>query len=125
MLFTIYLIAPAGSLRHSLYILLTTLKSGGQLHEFDSIDAALAQPSAAAPGLLVLDATTPGGDSVERVARLHLHWPLTRIVVLADGGEQASTNLPHPHITLVTTGTAAPRLRALLNDQLRAMRDDV
>jgi hypothetical protein len=116
--FTICVIAPPGSLRHSLTVLLTSLGTGHQVIQYDDIDAALSDRQAAPPVLTVLAALSLGSELLPALSRLVVHWPQTRLITLVADEDQGRTLGSGGHSVVVTEGIAAAQLRALFKKML-------
>lgn len=116
--FLIILIAPPGSFRHGLFVLLTALETTIAVKQFDTIEDALGQSSMEAPKLIVFDAAVLGADQVGKLEQMQDQWPEVQVVALVNDKEHEIAVQRVSRTLTVGAGMAAARLRAIFNDLL-------
>ena len=119
--YLIFLIAPSGSLRHSLAVLLMALGPDQQIEQFDTISAALQYEPKKPPELIVCDIARLDDVMLHELARLRSRWPHARLVTMIEDEKSAVSQADS--VIVVTTGAAAARLRMILSNLLCEVRD--
>jgi DNA-binding NarL/FixJ family response regulator len=79
-------VAKPSSLRDSLVALLRSLPTVATVQQADTAASGLRILETITPGLLLLDASLPGGDAWRLLRNIRTKWPTIRCVVLADNG---------------------------------------